>query len=208
MLIAIMILSTLIFSSVSRAAIFLAFFSILYYVFILQRFRIKKILPFFAIICLVYFFLFNSDFIEIPLSTSALDFFRGKLSAAENDLVETRFYYINIDPILKYFNEFSFVELLIGNGLNVQHSWISNSLIMTGIIGFIIYLKRFTIGLKKSILSISKLSLDVERSFTLLFLLIILINDFITNLTLVLPFAGYTSYVILGFLMAKNDYRV
>lgn len=204
-IIGVFIFSFFIILSFSRSAYALTIFSFLWVLIFVQKLNIKKILFPVVVLFVLFIFLDGISYIQSFIPDSANQFWERKANNAQNDLIETRFYLINILPIQENFSTFNFYQLLFGDGISVQHSWISNSLVVTGIIGFFVYYKRFSIGFYKSLKSKIYTNSSVNQRFLFLVLLLTIVNDFITNLTLFLPMAGYLTYIIIAFYTAKID---
>lgn len=204
-IIGVFIFSFFIILSFSRSAYALTIFSFLWVLIFVQKLNIKKILFPVVVLFVLFIFLDGISYIQSFIPDSANQFWERKANNAQNDLIETRFYLINIFPIKENFSTFNFFQLIFGDGVSVQHSWISNSLVVTGIIGFFVYYKRFSIGFYKSLKSNIYTNSSVNQRFLFLVLLLTIVNDFITNLTLFLPIAGYLTYIIVAFFMAQLD---
>lgn len=150
-IIGVFIFSFFIILSFSRSAYALTIFSFLWVLIFVQKLNIKKILFPVVVLFVLFIFLDGISYIQSFIPDSANQFWERKANNAQNDLIETRFYLINIFPIKENFSTFNFFQLIFGDGVSVQHSWISNSLVVTGIIGFFVYYKRFSIGFYKSL---------------------------------------------------------
>lgn len=181
----------LIIYSVSRTSYILSGFIIFWIFSIIKKGKlIYGIIPLLIIILIPYLFSL--------LPEGAMPFLERKLATGQSDFINTRLYMINIDPILINFDKFNLVKILLGDGLSVQHSFISHNLIVTGLIGFSLYLARYYFLLKNATTSLKKEKSILESKYLILIILVININDFITNLSSFLPFAAYLSIIYLA----------
>lgn len=162
--------------------------------------NIRKLI--FPILIFIFIFSFKENLIfsNFNISDSALDFYNNKSSSYTQDLVDTRFYIINIKPILEIFFNFNFFQLMIGDSVSIQHSFVSHNLIVFGLMGLYFYLKRFLSTIRYCLKKIRNNVNVISSKFILLLLIVILVNDFVTNISNFLPFASYLSSVILGLL--------
>lgn len=139
---------------------------------------------------------------EFNISEDSLSFLERKSTGYGDDLVNTRFQMINILPLEEHYSEFNIINIVVGDGISIQHSFLSHTLIVTGILGFIVYVRRFWSQLAVLIENIKRRLLVKESKMLVLLLLIILINDFITNISAYLPFSAYLGWVIAAFILA------
>ena len=154
----------------------------------------------------MFYYLFyplRDIFFGFNVSDSAISFFNNKSSNYGEDLISTRFYLINIDPIINNFEKFNILQILIGDGVSIQHSFLSHTLIVTGLLGFMIFIKKYYLIIKDSFRLIKKGVSNNISKFLILTILIVLINDFITNVSFFLPFAGYLSAIIIAFFQGE-----
>ena len=208
-------IGSLIILSFSRNAIALLLLNITWVMIYIYKRNLKKLI-FPALIALVIYFAVDLyKLIGIGVTDKSLLFFSNKTNAFFSDVVDTRLYYINITPIKFYFDKFSILQLFIGDGVSVQHSFLSNTLIVSGIIGFFIFFTRFVWAYRFAIKSKERYDNSDNSKFLMLFIIIFLVNDFITNTSFFLPISSYISYIIFGFLFGiakresmKKDYIV
>ena len=194
-----------IFFSFSRSAYVLTGLTLVWVFYYVNRTKpVTLILVLPSIFCL-FFFSQYLDILTFQVSEAAMQFFNKKANNFENDLVETRFYLINIQPILEYFNSFNPIQIILGNGVSVQHSFLSHSLIVSGMLGFLVYLKRFIIAGKIALNSLKEEIAIVDSKFLLLITIVILSNDFITNVSAFLPFSAYLSSIVMAVFFAEID---
>lgn len=199
------ILVIFIFFSFSRTAYSITALIVSWNFFYILKLKLKKILPLLTIISLIVIFSEYLNFFNFKVSDTALNFFTGKSENYGEDLINTRFYLINIEPIVSNFEKFNIFQVLFGDGESVQHSWISNSLVVTGMIGFIVYLKKYLYIIQSSYKKIKLNNNLIEAQSLILLTLMILINDFVTNISSFLPIAAYLSAIIFGFCVATLD---
>lgn len=194
----IFILISFIFFSYSRTAYTLSLLAIFWCVIYVNKFKIKKILFFLIFAFLLYLFRNELNVFNFNVSSSALEFISNKSGGYENDLINTRFYLINIQPVVENYEMFSPLEMLLGDGVSVQHSFPSHYLVVNGVLGFIYFMKRFLFAFRLSIRNIIRNQEKIKSKMLLLVLGVILINDFVTNVSSFLPFAAYLSSLILA----------
>lgn len=206
-LISSIVLIVFIFFSYSRTAYSLTLLTVIWSVFYVNKSNIKNLI--FPIIALSLIFVFRNQLnvFGFQISDAALNFFDKKAGGFGNDLINTRFYMINIEPILENFNSFNPLQMLIGDGVSVQHSFISHSLVMTGLIGFIYYTLRFWYAIKLSFRLILSNKKIIDSKYLLLAIIVVLINDFITNISAFLPFSAYLSAIIIAFFFANLNLK-
>ena len=159
------------------------------------------------LLIIIYIFKDQLNFFNFKVSESAQAFFEKKSSNAGNDLVNTRFYLINIKPLQDSFRDLNVFQIFVGDGLSVQHSWISHNIIVTGFVGFLLFVKRFSYAIKFSITGVKGQSNVIGYKFLLLIIIVILINDFITNTSSFLPFAAYLSSIITAVFFADIEQK-
>ncbi|WP_144280889.1 hypothetical protein [Chryseobacterium echinoideorum] len=188
-----------IFFSYSRTAYSLSILSIVWTFLFVNKRNIRNIIIPVLFISIVYLLW---ETLGIKTSDAALDFIDKKSGNYGDDLINTRFYIINIEPLIENYEKFNPIQAFIGDGVSVQHSFFSHTLIVTGIIGFVIYLKRYIYIIKYLYSSIKKKVQTKKAKMLLLLVIIILINDFVTNVSAYLPFAAYLSSVIMAYIMA------
>lgn len=191
--------------SFSRTAYSLTALILFWTVFYVNKSNIKNLIfPLFFIIFIVLF-KDQLNVFNLQIPESALTFFKDKSDNYADDLVNTRFYIINIEPLVSNYSIFNPVQMLVGDGVSVQHSFISHSLIVTGILGFVFFIKRYFYAFKYSLKNIKKKRIIVPSKFLLLIILVVLINDFVTNFSSFLPFAAYLSAIITALFFAEID---
>jgi len=200
-------LAIFVYFSFSRTAYSLILFSIIWFVFYIQkidfrRFGIPTLIVVIIITLIIYY---NPNILPFKVSRAASHFMDKKVATANSDFIDTRLYTINYLPIVDFVYRMNVFQMFFGDSTSVQHSWISNSFIVTGIVGLWVYIQRFYVGIKKAYKNMLQSKNRLYGKFLLLVLLIILINDFITNTTLFLDFAGYLSFIITAFFMALID---
>lgn len=200
-----LLLLIFIFFSYSRTAYGLSAFIISFTLLYVNKVSLKKIIPLFVLVALIYLFKEQLNFFNFKVSNAAIEFIEKKGNSSGSDLVNTRFYIINIKPLEDAFKELNVFQFFVGDGLSVQHSFVSHNLIVTGLIGFIIYLKRFKYTLFYALEGIKKSYSVVSAKFILLLLIVILTSDFLTNVSSFLPFAAYLASVIFALLFAEID---
>lgn len=197
------ILVVFIFFSYSRAAYSLTALVLIWSIFYINKSNFKNLILPVLLIGIIFIFRNQLNVFNFNISESALSFLDKKSGNYSEDLINTRFYLINIKPFIESYESFNPLQMLIGDGVSVQHSFISHSLIVTGILGFIVFMKRFLYAVKYCIYRIKKNSNVVPAKFLILIILVVLINDFVTNISSFLPFAAYLSAVIMAFLFAE-----
>lgn len=196
------------FFSYSRTAYTLIGFILFWVIFYVNKTNVKRLILPAASIVLLFIFKDSLNIFNFQVTDAALEFYEKKSSTYSDDLVDTRFYLINIVPIYESFSEFNFFQMLFGDGVSIQHSFISHNLIVFGIVGLFLYLKRFIITIKYCFKTIKKNKNNVIASkFIILILVVILINDFVTNVSNFLPFASYLSSVILALFFADLEVK-
>lgn len=201
------ILAFFIYFSYSRTAYGLSVFIFLYAFIYVNKIAVSKIIPPMILLIIIYIFKDQLNFFNFKVSESAQAFFEKKSSNAGNDLVNTRFYLINIKPLQDSFRDLNVFQIFVGDGLSVQHSWISHNIIVTGFVGFLLFVKRFSYAIKFSITGVKGQSNVIGYKFLLLIIIVILINDFITNTSSFLPFAAYLSSIITAVFFADIEQK-
>lgn len=189
-----------VFFSFSRTAYGLSFLSLFISAFFLQKRHLplaskKNIIVVFIMMLIITIAV---NMIEVKLPDNAWEFFTYKSNNAADDLVNTRFYMINIEPLDKFYSNFNVIHFLLGDGISHQHSFLSHTLIVTGIFGFLLFVRRYLFLIRRALLAIRGKSYVVEFSFILLLISLILINDFITNISFYLPISSYLGNIILA----------
>lgn len=190
--------------SFSRNVYALTIITLGWTVFNILKMDIKKLIFPIILISALFVFVDFQQLFNLTINEGASDFWNRKSQTAQSDLIDTRFYYINILPIQQIFSDFNVFQFFFGNAISVQHSFIAHSLIVTGFVGLILFVFRFVDAFK-----IAKKTdrLIAKRSSKLLmiFILIFLINDFVTNSSAFLPVGSYLSYLIFGYLFADIE---
>lgn len=204
-LISCVIIVAFIFFSYSRTAYSLVGLILVWSIFYINKFNIKNLIFPLVIIGLVFIFQNQLNFFDFKVSETALTFWENKSGSYGEDLVNTRFYLINIKPLIESYESFNPFQMLLGDGISVQHSIVSHALIVSGIIGFIVYMKRFIYVFRFCIYRLKRNIEVVQVKFLMLLILVVLINDFITNASSFLPFAAYLSSIIMAFFFADID---
>ena len=189
--------------SFSRASWGLLVLTLIWVFFYVKKFSPFALIGFVIMGILGYFVNTQFGFFKFSVSDAGINFFEQKSSVAGDDLLYIRFYLINIKPILEKYQEFHFYQFIFGDGISVQHSWVSNSLVVTGFVGFFLYVRLYVLSIKGILKNIKQKI--ITSKFVLLLLIIILVNDFLTNLSLFMPFIGYLTGFILGVFYAESD---
>lgn len=103
------------------------------------------------------------------------NYLNEKINGAGDDFMNSRIMSINIDPIMHMLNFESLDFLLIGRPLYIQHSFLSHTLITTGIGGFLCYII--------SNIKLLKWTFKYKGDYLFLFIVVMVMftNDFITN---------------------------
>jgi hypothetical protein len=193
-----------IFFSYSRTSYILTFLLFLYIVLYVKRVK-TSIAVLIACTIPFIFFLYQSFSSKIVISDSTYEFLSRKQETFGNDLVDDRFYTINIKPITENFSDFNVFQMFFGDGHSIQHSFFSHTLVVTGILGFIIFILRFLLTISYSFKNIKLKNKPVESKYLFLLLVIFIVNDFITNLSSYLPFAAYLSAIIFAYFFGMVD---
>ncbi|WP_265427139.1 hypothetical protein [Chryseobacterium sp. YIM B08800] len=188
-----------IFFSYSRTAYSLSILSIVWTFLFVNKKNMKNIIIPILFISIIYLLW---ETLDLKTSDAALDFIDKKSGNYGDDLINTRFYIINIEPLIENYEKFNPIQAFIGDGVSVQHSFFSHTLIVTGIVGFVIYIKRYIYIIKYLYSSIKKKLQIKKAKMLLLLVIIILINDFVTNVSAYLPFAAYLSSIIMAYIIA------
>jgi len=167
-----------IYFSVSRAAILLALITIVMYVITVELKRISthQVVIYLALLLFIPIILHMlSSYISLGVLESGQELLESKMEDTGSDFIDIRIYFINIIPIKESFRQFSLLQTLFGDGLTVRHSFIAHSLIVTGLIGFIVFCYSILVPMfhywRKGFLG---------KSFVYVMALM-LYNDFLTN---------------------------
>ena len=114
--------------------------------------------------------LVDSSFLE-----SSRDYLNEKMANADSDFYGTRIIDINVKPIDSFINEKGILSLIIGDGISIQHSFFSHTLLTTGIIGLYVFVRYMVLLIKWAY------QFKREGFFLFIVILTMYLNDFITN---------------------------
>ena len=161
-----------IFLSVSRMSILGALIVFVCFCFIGKKNRLTIL---FSAVVVYFLVSFLMDFVSEEVLDSELGFINEKMDNASDDFYSTRVYSINILPLSLFYEKADLIQFIFGDGISIQHSIVAQTLMSTGIVGFIYFLfahiNLFLTYLRKS----------QQDKMTALLIFIFIANDFITN---------------------------
>lgn len=198
------IISVIMIFSFSRNVYVLSIVTLAWIVIYVLNINIKKLVIPIVLISVLFIFVDFQQLFNLKFIDAATDFWNNKSKTAQSDLIDTRFFLINIYPIQEIFSKFNVFKLFFGDAISVQHSFVAHSLIVTGLIGLFLFLYRFIYAFYFAI-KVQKYISKRTAKLLMLFILIFLLNDFVTNTSVLLPISSYLSYVILGYLFAEIE---
>ena len=141
-----------------------------------QRINLTEVTSF-AVLAVIGFFIYNFviGFIDTSFYEYSQTYLTEKLSDARADFWQTRVMAINVKPITEMLSSGNYLFLLFGSPIAVQHSFLSHTLITTGVVGCLCYL----ISHIRLLVWIYKF----KGVFLFLFIIVMVmfVNDFITN---------------------------
>lgn len=135
----------------------------------------------------------SSDLLEI-----GTEFITKKMNSANSDLEEVRWVALNEMPINNFLINASFIDHLLGDGVSIQHSWFSHVLISTGIVGFAYFIIYH--------LLILRICYKQKCLILAVVVVVMLANDFATNIRFIFSPPSYLYMFICAFLMADKKY--
>lgn len=176
-LIGILLMSIIIVFCASRFAMIMLVVS-----FIIARLFLHKrlsIYDFFSLSLLLaiglYFYNYASNLVDPVFYQNSIDLLTEKLVGTTDDLIDTRIYLINIVPLSNTVSTDGFGFLLFGKPEAIQHSSFAHTLITTGILGFSVFIIT---NIKILFLTFRYKGVNI---FLFIVVLVMFINDFITN---------------------------
>lgn len=195
-------LSTFVLFSFSRAAWALLFISAVWILFYVNKLKVSRIVQLLLLGMLIL--ILNSHFklINFEFSDTAIEFIGKKLSDFEDNFINVRLFLINILPIEESIQRFNLFQIFFGDGISIQHSWFSHTFLVTGIVGFFVFVRRFFVGFLEGAKSLAYSK--VSGKFVILILMLLMVNDFISNISSFLPFSAYLSSVIVAIFFAET----
>lgn len=195
--IGILIASFAVVMSFSRAAYALAAASALFLV-LIEKNRLKNL----ALLGVAFV---GASFLATYLFPDAFsfgkDFFANKQDVAGSDLKETRIVALNVVPIQTWLSSLtSPAQLFMGMGDFIAHSFVAQIFVSTGLIGGIYFLGYHTKILYTAFISFPK------RYWLLgLLVLVMLANDFVTNMRFIKTDTSCLYMVALGLILAFRE---
>lgn len=161
----------------SRFAILMAVISIvLYRISCKKRISKSEVLVYLSlIICAPIVFNFLLRFIDQSFFLESQNILADKLLGTKDDFWNSRIMEINVYPIIEFLNKKGPISIIFGEPTLVQHSFLSHSLITTGLVGCICFvycqikLLSWSYGYKKA------------GFFLYIVILVMILNDFIAN---------------------------
>jgi len=190
--------------SFSRNVYTISIITLAWIIFYILKIDIKKLIIPVVLIFTIFVFLDFQHLLNLTISEEASDFWNIKSQTYQNDLVNTRFYLINVLPIQEIFYNFNIFQIFFGDAISVQHSFIAHSLIVTGIVGLFLFLYRFLSAFRYARITNSCITKHTSK-LLMIFIITFLLNDFITNSSAFLPIGSYLSYIIFGYLFADIE---
>lgn len=125
--------------------------------------------------------------------------FESKIDNTEDEVMSGRLYGLNIEPIENYVsNPLTGIEgILIGDGLSITHGVLSHTFIATGLIGFVYF---FIYNLYLILYYFRKNRIGI---FIAAVLIIMLVNDIMTNARFIIYINNLLFMIILAFLVNR-----
>ena len=128
----------------------------------------------------IYIFRHLTSTIDSSFVEYSQNYLKDKVNGAGQDFFSTRIMSINVIPISETFSTGNIlVNLIFGKPLAIQHSFFSHTLITTGILGFMCYIITH---LKQLVLAYKYKGIYF---FLFIVVLVMFINDFITDATFI-----------------------
>jgi hypothetical protein len=182
--------------SFSRAAYSFLLVTIFLYAILIDNITYAKIFLY-IIILLFLLFLIIIIFKIFEIPDIALDFFNEKKINTKDDIISIRLFEIHVSPIENFLLNSTLLEYLIGSQKNSQHSIISHNIVFYGFLGFLLHIYR---GISL-VAYIYKSHFSENRKIyyiTLSLIIIVYVNDVVTNITNFVPFVSYSYSLLLA----------
>lgn len=160
---------------------------------------------FFLVLLTPYFMRVMNSFVDETFFAMSQEYLEEKLNNATDDLYQTRILSINYKPIILFMSLVDVSQILCGDGVSIQHSFVSHTIITTGVFGFLYYIFSF--------FYLSKKAFCHKQAGMFLFVLFITmnINDFVTNARFIvgvnsLLFAAIAATIYKYILLNEDSY--